>query len=171
MSRRPGTTSLPRASIMSAASAEMLGAIAAMRPLAIATSRTASSLAAGSMTRPPLTIRSKRLDWAARETAADASAAPVAAMNSRRVTKCANRSATVQLLFRVYHACRIDDGAPAHLHVPILEARARPVNDDRRVDIFDQLRDLLVLGFEEQDAYALRPPRLVNHRRTSARQP
>ena len=54
----PGTTSLPRASMVSAAPAGMLAAIAAIRPWAMATSRIASSLREGSMTRPPLTIRS-----------------------------------------------------------------------------------------------------------------
>src|SRR5665213_1370963 len=58
MSIKPGTTNLPRASIVSTASARMAAAIDAIRPLAIATSRIASSLRAGSMTRPPLTIRS-----------------------------------------------------------------------------------------------------------------
>ena len=43
ISIKPGTTSLPRASMVSAASAAMLGSTAAMRPPEIATSRIASS--------------------------------------------------------------------------------------------------------------------------------
>jgi len=52
------TTDLPRASIMSAASAAMLASTAAMRPPAIATSRIALILSEGSITRPPLMIKS-----------------------------------------------------------------------------------------------------------------
>src|SRR4030095_2058153 len=93
------------------------------------------------------------------------------AMNSRRVTTCADRSATIQLLFRVYHGRRIDDGAPAHSDVPILEALARPMNDDGGVDLFGELRDFFVLRLEKKEAYALRAPGPVQHRWTSMRQP
>ncbi len=58
MSSRPGTTILPRASTVSAASAAMFASTAAIRPPAIATSRIASTLSEGSITRPPLMIRS-----------------------------------------------------------------------------------------------------------------
>jgi hypothetical protein len=54
----PGATILPRASITAAVSPVMFGSTAAILPAAIATSRTASSATDGSMTRPPLTIRS-----------------------------------------------------------------------------------------------------------------
>ncbi len=58
MSIKPGTTSLPRASSVAAASAESVGSTAAIRPAAMPTSRTASSRSDGSMTRPPLMMRS-----------------------------------------------------------------------------------------------------------------
>src|SRR5438093_288976 len=58
MSIKPGTTSLPPAAMSSAAWPPMLVSIAAIRPPAIATSRMASSLREGSMTRPLLTIKS-----------------------------------------------------------------------------------------------------------------
>jgi hypothetical protein len=58
MSIKPGTTNLPRASVVSVALAGILAWTAAMRPSAIATSRIAFSLRDGSTTRPPLTIRS-----------------------------------------------------------------------------------------------------------------
>ncbi len=59
MSIKPGTTSLPRASMAWAAvSVAIVGSTAAMRPPAMATSRMALSLSDGSMTCPPLMIRS-----------------------------------------------------------------------------------------------------------------
>src|SRR5262245_12089887 len=58
MSISPGTTSLPRASMISADSPVTLALMATMRPLEIATSRTASRRDDASMTRPPLMIRS-----------------------------------------------------------------------------------------------------------------
>src|SRR5215475_5161003 len=58
MSISLGTTSLPRASIISADSPVTLALMATMRPLEIATSRTASRRDDASMTRPPLMIRS-----------------------------------------------------------------------------------------------------------------
>src|SRR5215204_72307 len=59
MSIRPGTTSLPAASIVAAASvAARLASTAAIRPPVMATSRTASSRRDGSITRPPLISRS-----------------------------------------------------------------------------------------------------------------
>src|SRR5256712_2056487 len=58
MSIKPGTTSLPRASMTSDASPAVLVSIAAIGPPAIATSRMASSLREGSMTRPLLMIKS-----------------------------------------------------------------------------------------------------------------
>src|SRR5262245_2609226 len=58
MSMRPGATILLRASIVSVASPAILASIAAIFPPAIATSRMASIPTEGSMTRPPLIIRS-----------------------------------------------------------------------------------------------------------------
>jgi len=58
MSISPGTTSLPRAPIVSAASPTIPASTAAIRPCTIATSRIASIRSEGSMTRPPLMIRS-----------------------------------------------------------------------------------------------------------------
>ena len=79
MSISPGTTSLPRASIVSAGSPAMLASTAAMRPCAIATSRIASIRSEGSMTRPPLMIRSYVAVWAKAFGARVTSAAPAAA--------------------------------------------------------------------------------------------
>src|SRR5712691_5685669 len=78
MSSRPGTTILPRASKVSAASAERLASTAAMRPPSIATSRIASTLSEGSITRPPLMIRSY-VAGAARTSVTRANAAAPAA--------------------------------------------------------------------------------------------
>src|SRR5215470_14948673 len=58
MSIRPGATILPRASMVSAASPLMSASTAAILPAMIATSRTASSPTDGSITRPPLMMRS-----------------------------------------------------------------------------------------------------------------
>src|SRR5262249_29724438 len=58
MSMRPGATILLRASIVSLASPAILASIVAIFPPAIATSRMASIPTEGSMTRPPLIIRS-----------------------------------------------------------------------------------------------------------------
>src|SRR5688572_11243832 len=58
MSISPGTTSLPRASIVAVALPTMLVSTAAMRPRATATSRIPSMRREGSITRPPLMIRS-----------------------------------------------------------------------------------------------------------------
>src|SRR6516165_1482200 len=84
MSIRPEVTILPRASIVAAVSPVMFGSTAAILPAAIATSRTPSSPTEGSMTRPPLMIRSKP---AARALGTRAqTAAPAAAdTNWRRV--------------------------------------------------------------------------------------
>src|SRR5687768_8050892 len=86
MSIKPGTTSLPRASIVWAAPAAMLGSTAAMRPLAMAMSRTASSRTDGSMTRPPRMTRSYFAVCAANRRGARANAAAAVATdrNCRR---------------------------------------------------------------------------------------
>jgi hypothetical protein len=67
-----------RASMTAAPSAAMFASTAAIRPPAIATSRVASSLTEGSITRPPLTMRSW-LRAAANSSAARANTARVAA--------------------------------------------------------------------------------------------
>ncbi len=90
MSMRPGTTSLPPASNVSAAElAAMSGRIAAILPSLTATSATRSKRRDGSMTRPPLMTRSY---CAARRSGSlarlESAAAPVAATerNLRRVS-------------------------------------------------------------------------------------
>src|ERR1700733_6050035 len=110
MSIKPGTTNLPCASIVSVALADMLAPTATIRPSAIATSRIAFSLREGSMTRPPLTIRSHFTGVAANRPGIAANVAVAAKTNWRRVFMAS----------RVYQNFRPE---PARESVPYLSLR------------------------------------------------